>query len=339
MARAAARARARARAAGPKSGVTAALKTRSAIRAGAGIRATNPAGGVAGQPTARHRLADLMLVAILVVGGVSIGWLAGRASPPDMVVIDVSYSEDPGDDLRHDNGGAQPLPELRAAFGTDNDAREIGRLKAELLRLRVLFQRLAEVAEIDHDGEFDLDFQIDAKTGDGEPLSQLDPSAPDALAVLFARLDPMINEVSRMQHLYLDRRREFDRRLSGRPLASGSLSSGFGRRVDPLSGRSVMHRGLDFVAEVGEPVLAIADGVVTWSGRNGGYGLLVELEHADGFSTRYAHNDANLVELGSRVRKGEAIATLGSSGRSTGPHLHLEVRREGKAIDPRFFVQ
>ena len=268
---------------------------------------------------------DVLLVLMLVFGSATIGWILGRDTGDELVLVEASFNEE------------QPMVASDATAAGVSEG--IGTLKAEILHLRVLFQRLAEIAEIDHDGEFDVDFEIDSHTGDGEPLSQLDPESPDALPALFARLDPMIEQASRMQRIFFDRRREFDRRLSGRPLANGTVSSGFGIRTDPLTGARVMHRGLDFVGEVGEPILAIADGVVTWSGANGGYGLLVELEHADGFRTRYAHNDATLVELGSRVRKGEAIATLGSSGRSTGPHLHLEVRHRGEATDPRFYIR
>lgn len=262
---------------------------------------------------------DSALVAVLIAVSASVGWLLGRGNDEPWVIVEASY--DP------------------AGAAATADSEELGRMKAELLRLRVLFQRLAEVAEIDHGGEFDVDFKSDASTGDGEPLSRLDPASPDALEVLFSRLDPMIHQVETLQSIYYDRRREYDLRLSGRPLAGGKISSGFGTRADPLSGRRVMHKGLDFVAPVGEPILALADGVVTWAGTNGGYGLLVELEHADGFRTRYAHNEAILVERGSRVRKGEAVATLGSSGRSTGPHLHLEVHHRGEPIDPRYVVR
>ena len=100
-----------------------------------------------------------------------------------------------------------------------------------------------------------------------------------------------------------------------------------------------MHRGVDFPGFVGEPILAIASGVVTYAGANGGYGNLVELEHANGYRTRYAHNDKILVALGAVVTKGQQIATLGSSGRSTGPHLHFEVRHHGQALDPQYFIR
>ena len=296
------------------------------------------------RPRSRDRVVDLLLLVLLVGTGVAAGWLAGSSSSDDMVVVNANFQGEvlPGNggtlpSLDPDGGNPESSEMSTARAGYD--AEQIGQLKAEVLRLRVLFQRLAEVAEIEHEGEFDLDFEIDAKTGDGEPLSRLDPHAPDALPVLFARLDPMIREVDSLRSIYLDRRRAFDRRLSGRPLATGKMSSGFGYRVDPLTGRRAMHHGLDFVADVGEPILAIADGVVTWSGPNGGYGLLVELEHAGDFSTRYAHNDTTLVQAGDRVRKGEIIATLGSSGRSTGPHLHLEVRHRGTATDPRYFIR
>ncbi len=282
-------------------------------------------------PRRRPVFVDVMLVIALIGLSALAGWNFGREAGDDFVVVEASYSD--LDDL---GAGAD---EVQSPVGVGPSSEDIGRMKAELLRLRVLFQRLAEVADIDHDGEFDVDFEIDELSGDGEPLSRLDPTAPDALEVLFSRLDPMIAQVDSMQHIFRERRREYDLRLSGRPIQGGEISSGYGTRTDPLSGTEVVHRGLDFVAEVGEPILAIADGVVTFSGPNGGYGLLVELEHADGFKTRYAHNDANLVQLGSRVRKGEAVATLGSSGRSTGPHVHLEVRHRGKPLDPRYFVR
>lgn len=272
-----------------------------------------------------------MLLGVIVAASAATGWAFGRAQPSDeLLLVEASFHPDTG-------GGDAATAASEAVLVPDAD--EVGRLRAEMLRLRVLFQRLADVAELDDDGEFDLDFDIDGRTGAGEPLSALDPASPDTLPLLIERFAPMVYQSERMARIFAERRQDFDRRLSGRPLADGRLSSGFGHRVDPITGARVMHRGLDFTGSVGDPVLAIADGVVTWSGPNGGYGLLVELEHAGGFRTRYAHNDENLATLGARVRKGEQIATLGSSGRSTGPHLHLEIRKEGTALDPRYFVR
>jgi len=271
----------------------------------------------------------------IVLASMATGWVLGRGMPGErpvgMMAGPAGGAETPGGPSPG-SGGTEPGP------GTVTSA-EVGRLKAEMLRLRVLFKRLAEAAQLDDDGEFDLDFDVDARTGDGEPLSALDPNSPDAVPLLIERFDPMLAQSARMARIFDERHRAWSQRVSGRPLADGTLSSGYGLRLDPISGRRVMHRGLDFVAPPGSPVLALADGVVTWAGPNGGYGLLVELEHAEGFRTRYAHNDSTIATLGSRVRKGHPIATLGSSGRSTGPHLHLEVRQHGRALDPGLHVR
>jgi murein DD-endopeptidase MepM/ murein hydrolase activator NlpD len=127
--------------------------------------------------------------------------------------------------------------------------------------------------------------------------------------------------------------------VSGSPVQNGRISSRFGYRIDPETGRRQLHRGLDFGGQRGSVILALADGVVTFAGRNGGYGNLVELEHPNGYRTRYAHNETLLVHPGERVNKGQSIATMGSTGRSTGTHLHVEVRHEGRAVDPQLYIR
>mgnify|MGYP001553161615 CR=1 FL=1 len=126
--------------------------------------------------------------------------------------------------------------------------------------------------------------------------------------------------------------------VAGRPIARGWLSSPFGPRVDPIDGRMATHRGIDFAGRLGDPVLAVAAGIVTFSGRRPGFGRLVEITHGNGYVTRYAHCDELKVELGEMVRKGDAVATIGNSGRSTGPHVHFEVLRNGRQVDPTRFV-
>jgi murein DD-endopeptidase MepM/ murein hydrolase activator NlpD len=116
--------------------------------------------------------------------------------------------------------------------------------------------------------------------------------------------------------------------------ARGVVSSGFGTRVDPLNGGVRFHDGVDIAAAAGTPVKAAADGKVIFSGRVAGYGNLVEVDHGDGCVSRYGHNAANLVAAGDTVKAGQIIALVGSTGRSTGPHVHFEVRQGGKAVDP-----
>jgi len=114
----------------------------------------------------------------------------------------------------------------------------------------------------------------------------------------------------------------------------GRISSRFGERRDPIHGRHRHHSGVDIAAGRGTPIPAAAAGTVVFAGRRGGYGNLVEIEHADGRRTRYAHTDRILVAAGDRVEDGQTIASVGSTGRSTGPHLHFEVRENGAGVDP-----
>jgi murein DD-endopeptidase MepM/ murein hydrolase activator NlpD len=123
------------------------------------------------------------------------------------------------------------------------------------------------------------------------------------------------------------------------PAASMMMSSGFGYRADPFTGAAAMHAGLDFKGPVGTPILAAAEGKVVWAGYNGGYGNSVEIRHANGLVTRYAHLSGIHVRLGQMVERGVQIGRMGSTGRSTGSHLHFEVRLNGKAINPRKFLE
>jgi murein DD-endopeptidase MepM/ murein hydrolase activator NlpD len=123
-----------------------------------------------------------------------------------------------------------------------------------------------------------------------------------------------------------------------RPTLGGWVSSGFGYRVDPFTGRRKMHKGLDFAAMTGTPVYSPADGVVSYAGREGGYGKIVSIDHGYGIVTRYAHNSRLLVKTGQRVTRWEKIAEVGSTGRSSGPHLHYEVRLNGVPVDPEKYI-
>ncbi len=126
--------------------------------------------------------------------------------------------------------------------------------------------------------------------------------------------------------------------MSGFPIKKGYMSSRYGWRKDPINGRSALHNGLDFAGKPGSEVVAVASGVVTWTGRDAGYGNLVEISHGDNLVTRYAHNKENLVHPGDVVRKGDTIALMGSSGRTTGSHVHYEVYKNGRSVDPSSYV-
>jgi murein DD-endopeptidase MepM/ murein hydrolase activator NlpD len=141
----------------------------------------------------------------------------------------------------------------------------------------------------------------------------------------------------------LDRMQAMENALAGiptsMPAAVGLMSSGFGYRADPFTGGGAMHSGLDFKGPIGTPILAAADGKVTFAGWQGGYGNTIEITHSNGLVTRYAHMSGFTVSLGQDVARGVQIGRMGSTGRSTGSHLHFEVRINGAAINPMKFLE
>jgi murein DD-endopeptidase MepM/ murein hydrolase activator NlpD len=153
-----------------------------------------------------------------------------------------------------------------------------------------------------------------------------------------AHLNSREQQLGILDSLLSDRKLQEQSWLSGQPVVKGWVSSKYGQRTDPFSGRLAMHKGIDFAGKEGSDILAVAAGVVTWTGTKSGYGNTVEISHGDGYVTRYAHNQQNLVEPGDLVRKGEPIALLGSTGRSTGAHVHYEVYKHGRSVDPSSYV-
>lgn len=138
---------------------------------------------------------------------------------------------------------------------------------------------------------------------------------------------------------YLAKERDVYRSTPQGIPVNGRLTSGFGMRVHPLSGLKLLHTGMDLSAQQGTPVHATADGVVSFSGWSRGNGNIVVIEHGHGFSTVYAHNTKNLIKVGATVRRGQQISTTGSTGVSTGPHVHYEVWKNGKCINPETYIK
>jgi murein DD-endopeptidase MepM/ murein hydrolase activator NlpD len=215
----------------------------------------------------------------------------------------------------------------------------IGQMQAQMLRLNALGERLVSQAALDS-GEFDFD-TAPAVGGPQNPLESESARYPDFLSMLdelSAEMEDREQKLSVLESLLMNRSLRERVMPSGRPVEEGWLSSKYGKRNDPFTGKSDFHKGLDFAGKKGSTVVAVADGVVTWSGRRTGYGNLIEISHGDGYVTRYGHNQSHLVELGATVRKGQQIALMGSSGRSTGPHVHFEVLRDGKTVNPAKFI-
>ncbi|NOX49462.1 MAG: M23 family metallopeptidase, partial [Gammaproteobacteria bacterium] len=158
------------------------------------------------------------------------------------------------------------------------------------------------------------------------------------LTLLSSRLKRRETELNILDSVLVSRDIEATSQVRGRPVNWGWVSSPFGKRVDPLTGKTAWHSGLDFAGRDGSDVIAVASGVVTFAGERSGYGKLVEISHADGLVTRYAHHKALVVSVGEVVKKGEKVGVMGSTGRSTGPHVHFEVVKNGRTVDPAKYV-
>jgi murein DD-endopeptidase MepM/ murein hydrolase activator NlpD len=221
----------------------------------------------------------------------------------------------------------------------DGLALRTGQLNAQLLRLNALGKRLTQLANINsHEFDFDHDPPQGGPEGEGDGRGVDLADVGSLLDRLQQRIELRGAQLGALENVILGRQLSADIRPTGRPVTEGYISSAFGERMDPFDGEEAFHRGVDFAADAGSAVLAVATGIVTWSGPRAGYGVLVEVSHGNGYVTRYGHNSRVLVKVGETVERGEAIAEVGSTGRSTGPHVHFEVLRNGAQINPAAFV-
>lgn len=217
--------------------------------------------------------------------------------------------------------------------------RRLAHLKSHVTRLDALGRKLIDVSNIDAD-EFDFDSEPgiggpDTSTGSGLDAAELE----DAAASLAQVLEDRERQLSVLDDVLAERRLAAASTPAGEPIGEGWMSSAYGYREDPFTGERAWHGGVDFAGREGSPISAVGAGVVTYAGERWGYGNLVEVTHGDGYVTRYGHNSRILVEEGEVVRRGDQVAEMGSSGRSTGPHVHLEVLKDGEAINPWKYVQ
>ena len=234
------------------------------------------------------------------------------------------------------------LTEVRAKAEQDLNAlaAKLGQLQAHANRLNALGERLTEIGKL-NDGEFD--FGSAPGLGGPEALDTVSDTQQhdltdslEALALQFAAQEQQLDV---LEQVLLDRDLEAALMPTGSPVRAGYASSTYGMRIDPFTGRSHFHAGVDYNGPRGTEILAVADGVVRFAGRSAGYGNTVEIDHGNGYVTRYAHNQENLAAEGARVRAGDVIAKMGSSGRSTGSHVHIEVLHNGRAVNPVPFLR
>jgi murein DD-endopeptidase MepM/ murein hydrolase activator NlpD len=289
-------------------------------------------GGIGKSSSLPHRYVLL----ILIVGGLLLPLFLGFIT----YRIQLLVSRHAGND---DKIAAYSVELSRQARGVEHARQEaethlnaltrrLGQLQAQVLRLNALGGRLTHMAGLDGN-----EFNFDVDVAQGGPESD---SRSGALQVASA-LERMSDEIKAseerlraLETLLLDRRLSDAVTPAGWPADGGFVSSGFGKRADPFTGAISSHDGVDIAAKLGSPIKAIADGVVSFAGEKANYGRTIEITHGSGLVTRYAHTLSLLVKVGDKVARGDVIGLVGTSGRSTGPHLHFEVLKDDKAVNP-----
>ncbi|WP_231759787.1 M23 family metallopeptidase [Microbulbifer elongatus] len=221
---------------------------------------------------------------------------------------------------------------------------KLAEMQARLTRLDALGERLTTMAKLD-EGEFQFG-SMPAVGGPEDPgisgASELPYQPPEFLEVIGDLSDQIEDRQMQLQtldNLMARRQLQDEQFIAGRPITRGWMSSRYGYRTDPFSGRRSWHKGVDFAGKKGSDVVSVAAGVVTWAEDRYGYGQLVEINHGNGYKTRYGHNSELKVKVGDVVKRGQVIALMGSSGRSTGPHVHFEVYKNDRPVDPATYIR
>ena len=221
----------------------------------------------------------------------------------------------------------------------DSMSEKLGTLTAHLARLDTLGQHLVDTANLDKD-VFNFG-KLDTEEGGAFHLVE-DKKTIDIFNTI-DKIEGLLQEKEKQLialKTFLSKNNiKSQTKISAKPVEDSRISSYFGYRKDPLHRKLALHKGVDFAARPGTNVVAVASGIVTYAGRYGSYGNFVEIDHGNNYKTRYAHNKAVIVTKGDSVSKGQIIAKLGNTGRSTGPHLHFEVLKNDKHINPIKFLR
>lgn len=280
-------------------------------------------------------LLSLCFLAIPAGAGILIGQLMNGDTPDPELVRAVEAMQAEIDEQQAELSDQQTTARRKLAALTS----KLAEMQVRLVRLDALGERLTDVASLDK-GEFDFS-RLPAIGGpESATLKELPPTDVEALFdQLQSQLADRELQLNMMESMLADRKVKQQSAVAGRPVKKGWMSSRYGWRTDPFHGKRAWHNGVDFAGAQGADVIATAAGVVTSSGDHKGYGQFVEIDHGDGFVTRYAHNEKNLVAAGDLVKKGQVIAKMGSTGRSTGPHVHFEVFKHGRSVDPASYIR
>ncbi len=223
----------------------------------------------------------------------------------------------------------------------DAMAIKLGQMQAQLMRLDALGERVSTLA-----GLKPQEFRFQEVPGRGGAIPESNPPQTLSMVEFNRQLDALARQVDKHDdYLGIVESALFDARVKKKllptvmPVEASWNASSFGWRIDPITGQRAMHEGVDFIADAGTPVFAAAGGVVVYADFHQQYGHMIEIDHGNDFMSRYAHNSKLLVRVGDVVRRGRKVAEVGSTGRSTGSHLHFEVRYKGVAQNPARFLQ
>ncbi len=299
-------------------------------------RSTWGADCLAARRVAHRRLCRLVAfgMALCVVASAALAiWIASPGSRT-LAQIDAMHKQ-----IASQNAELQRVRE-NAQRDISRMAIKLGELQADSARLDALGQRLVAAGKLDP-----AEFNFSEPPALGGPEQSVPPghALPFDLAVsmeqLAKRFDSQQAKLGVLQSVLTNRTVVASLVPSGMPVKEGFISSPFGERIDPFTGKRSFHPGLDIGVPFGERVHAVANGVVTYAGWRSGYGKVVEIDHGDGYLTRFAHNSKLLVHVGQYVHSGDVISDAGSTGRSTGPHVHFEVWHNGKLVNPIRYVR
>lgn len=280
--------------------------------------------------------AGVMLVLLLAFGAWG-GWQAGQGQQKDSRILSLENQ------LVITQGRfEQETKRMQSRVEAERGqlavyARNIGNIQARLARLDALGAQLVEVSSLDAS-----EFNFGVRPAYGGPRIAQSPVELGGLDASIGRLDTSLSnmdaQLAAIDYLLEHHRGEKAARPHAWPSEGGWISSSYGMRIDPFTGGREKHRGVDIANRFGAPVLAASRGIVTFAGKMKGFGYMIDITHGYGYVTRYGHLSAVVARVGDEVNDGQLIGRIGSTGRSTGPHLHFEVHRNGRALNPARFL-
>ena len=304
---------------------------------GTSVPSSKASGSAIDRLRSGHKFLPYLLCVNLVLA-LSISFAAGRKSVTVPEPFEQALAEVRVEILRQQGDVDRLLRDHHS--NTNALSARVAELQAASTRIDALGERLAQMGQLSLE---EFDFDQPPPIGGPEAAEDMafqtsEDELAAAVSYMSERLRQQASQMDALQSLMMNRQFESDTTPAGWPVRKGWISSRYGERTDPFSGRRTHHDGLDFVGKRGSDVLSVANGVVVWAGGSGAYGKTVEIDHGNGYQTRYAHNESLEVNPGDSVKAGQVIAKLGSTGRTSAPHVHFEVLLNGRTVNPSNFV-